>query len=39
VKLPLIGLIVGAVAAGIAIMKRKKQDPDEQQPQDTNATT
>jgi len=35
-KLPLIGLIIGAIAAGFALMKRKKDQPGESQPQDTN---
>ena len=44
-KLPLIGLIIGAVAAAFAFMKRKKETPaaatmnqpmTESQPQDTN---
>ena len=26
-KLPIIGLIIGAIAAGFALMKRKKADP------------
>jgi hypothetical protein len=26
-KLPIIGLIIGAIAAGFAILKRKKQEP------------
>ena len=27
-KLPLIGLIIGAIAAGFALMKRKKAEPE-----------
>jgi hypothetical protein len=27
-KLPIIGLIIGAIAAGFAIMKRKKAEPE-----------
>jgi hypothetical protein len=27
-KLPIIGLIIGAIAAGFAIMKRKKSEPE-----------
>ena len=34
-KLPIIGLIIGAIAAGWAIMSRKKAQP-EPNPQDTN---
>jgi hypothetical protein len=36
-KLPIIGLIIGAIAAGWAIMSRKKkQQEPEVSPQDTN---
>jgi hypothetical protein len=35
-KLPIIGLIIGAIAAGFAIMKRKKQEPEPGAAGDTN---
>jgi hypothetical protein len=34
-KLPVIGIIIGAVAATFALLKRKKQEPTSQ---DTNPT-
>ena len=33
-KLPVIGLLIGLVAAGVAFLKHKKSEPEEQQ--DTN---
>jgi hypothetical protein len=42
-KLPIIGLIVGAIAAGLALMKRKKSEPEpgyeaNPNPSDTGTT-
>jgi hypothetical protein len=38
-KLPLIGLIIGAVAAGFALMKRKKDQPDEPLTEDSSSAS
>jgi hypothetical protein len=38
-KLPVIGLIIAAVAAGWALLRRKKTEPMETTEQDTGSTT